>query len=69
MDQDEVTHYEPPHQGLCCLQIQLLLSLVLKELIKLMDGFHNEHFTDMSIKKDRAGMIKDLVKDLNCAPK
>ena len=31
----EVAHYEPPHQDLCCLQIQLFLSLVLKELITL----------------------------------
>ena len=30
---DEVAHYEPPHQDLRCLQIQLLSSLVLKELI------------------------------------
>ena len=32
MDLDEVAHQEPPHQDLCCLQIQLFLSLVLKEL-------------------------------------
>ena len=32
MDLDEVAHYEPPHQDLPCLQIQLFLSLVLKEL-------------------------------------
>ena len=32
IDLDEVAHYEPPHQDLRCLQIQLLLSLVLKEL-------------------------------------
>ena len=30
---DEVAHYEPPHQDLCCLQTELLSSLVLKELI------------------------------------
>ena len=30
---DEVAHFEPPHQDLPCLQIQLLSSLVLKELI------------------------------------
>ena len=30
---DEVAHNEPPHQELRCLQIQLLSSLVLKELI------------------------------------
>ena len=29
----EVAH-EPPHQGLYCLQIQLFLSLVLKEILK-----------------------------------
>ena len=33
VDLDEVAHYEPPLQDLCCLQIQLYLSLVLKELI------------------------------------
>ena len=27
-----MTHDEPPHQDLCCLQIQLFLSLVLREL-------------------------------------
>ena len=27
-----MAHNEPPHQDLCCLQIQLLLSLVVKEL-------------------------------------
>ena len=27
-----MAHYEPPHQDLCCLQIQLFLSLVVKEL-------------------------------------
>ena len=29
---DEVSHYEPPHQDLCCLQSQLFSSLVLREL-------------------------------------
>ena len=29
----EVAHYEPPHQDLCCLQIQLFSSLLLKELM------------------------------------
>ena len=33
VDLDEVAHYEPPHQDLHCLQIQLFSSLVLKELI------------------------------------
>ena len=28
----DVAHYEPPHQELQCLQIQLFSSLVLKEL-------------------------------------
>ena len=28
---DEVAHYEPPHQDLRCLQIQLFSSLVLKK--------------------------------------
>ena len=32
IDPDVVAHDEPPHQDLCCLQIQLLLSLVLKLL-------------------------------------
>ena len=32
MDLDEVAHYEPPHQDLRCLQIQLFSSLVGKEL-------------------------------------
>ena len=31
-DIDEVAHFEPPHEDLCCLQIQLLSSVVLKEL-------------------------------------
>ena len=31
MDLDEVAHYEPPHQDLCCLQFQLFSSMVLKE--------------------------------------
>ena len=30
MDLDEVAHHEPPHQDLCCLQIQLFSSLVVK---------------------------------------
>ena len=33
MDLDEVAHYEPPHQNLRCLQLQLFSSLVGKELI------------------------------------
>ena len=28
-----MAHYEPPRQDLCCLQIQLFSSLVIKELI------------------------------------
>ena len=32
MDLDAVAHYEPPFEDLCCLQIQLFSSLVLKEL-------------------------------------
>ena len=32
IDLDEVAHYEPPHQDLCCLQIQLFSFLVFKEL-------------------------------------
>ena len=32
VDLDEVAHYEPPHQDLGCLQIQLFSSLVLKVL-------------------------------------
>ena len=31
-----MAHYEPPHQDLCCLQIQLFASLVVKELIGIM---------------------------------
>ena len=30
-----MAHYEPPYQDLPCLQIQLFLSLVLKELTNL----------------------------------
>ena len=41
VDVDEVAHYEPPHQDLGCLQIQLFSSLVVKEL-------RNEfHFSDV----------------------
>ena len=36
MDLDEVAHDEPPHQDPRCLQIQLFLSLVLKELMPTM---------------------------------
>ena len=32
-DLDEVAHYEPHHQDLHCLRIQLFSSLVLKEFI------------------------------------
>ena len=32
MDLDEVAHYEPPHQDLRCMQLQLFSSLVDKEL-------------------------------------
>ena len=32
VDLDEMAHFEPPHQELRCLRIQLFLSLVLKEL-------------------------------------
>ena len=32
VDLDEAAHYEPPHQDLCCLQIQLFLSLALEVL-------------------------------------
>ena len=34
MDLDEVAHYEPPHQDLHRLQIQLFSSLVVKELTR-----------------------------------
>ena len=30
VDFDDVAHHEPPHQDLCCLQIQLYSSLALK---------------------------------------
>ena len=33
VDLDGVAHYEPPHQELSCLQIQLFSSLVVKELM------------------------------------
>ena len=33
VDLDEVAHYKPPHKDLRCLQIQLLSSLVVKELM------------------------------------
>ena len=39
VDLDEVAHYEPPHQDLHCLQIQLFLSLV------------NHSGTDTSVKE------------------
>ena len=32
VDLDEMAYYEPPHQDLHCLQIQLFSSLVVKEL-------------------------------------
>ena len=32
VDLDEVAHYEPPHQDLRCLQIQLFSPLAVKEL-------------------------------------
>ena len=32
VDLDEMAHFEPPHQHLHCLQIQLFSSLVPKEL-------------------------------------
>ena len=32
VDLDEVAHYEPPHQDLCRLQIQLFSSLVVKRV-------------------------------------
>ena len=35
VDLDDVAHHEPSHQDLPFLQIQLLSSLVLKELINL----------------------------------
>ena len=31
-DLDELAHFEPPHQDIRCLQIQLFASLELKEL-------------------------------------
>ena len=34
VDLDEVAQYETPHQDLRCLQIKLISSLVLKELIQ-----------------------------------
>ena len=32
VDLDDVAHHEPHHQNLCCLQIQLFSSLILREL-------------------------------------
>ena len=37
VDLDEVAHYEPSHQDLRCLQIQLLWSLVLKRVKQITD--------------------------------
>ena len=40
-----MAHYEPPHQDLCCLQIQLLSSMVIKELkIRYFFGYKTECF-------------------------
>ena len=33
VDLDEVAHVEPPHQDLCCLQVQLFSFLVLKKKV------------------------------------
>ena len=33
VDLDEVAHHEPPHPDLRCLQFQLFLSMVLKEVL------------------------------------
>ena len=44
VDLDEVAHYEPPHPDLSCLQIQLLLSLVLKELTLFIHIFMTREF-------------------------
>ena len=49
VDLDEVAHYEPPHQDLHCLQIQLFLSLVLRvqdQKLKIIVKFANSIDTD-----------------------
>ena len=52
VDLEEVAHYEPPHQDLRCLQIQLFSSLVLKEL-KLVENMHS------------SAIIEQFMNDLN----
>ena len=57
-----MAHYEPPHQDLRCLQIQLFSSLVLKELIVgeghiLYHSEHNEMFCILSVGKGMSGRI------------
>ena len=54
-----VAHYEPPHQDLHCLQIQLVSSLVLKELpyffgykMEFLSFQNNPKDLDPSYKKD-----------------
>ena len=47
MDLDEVAHFEPPHKDLCCLQILLFSSLVLKELCP----FHSPNMTEILLKR------------------
>ena len=52
---DEVAHYEPPHQDLRCLQIQLFSSLVLKEL----NLFYSKY--SETAAKDRCNGLKMVI--------
>ena len=54
LDLDEVAHYEPPHQDLRCLQIQLFSSLVLKEL-RLFDCLSNSFGVQIVFKENLQG--------------
>ena len=54
VDLDEVAHDEPPHQDLCCLQIQLFSLLILKELTAKTDNTE----VDLTSKDRRKKMRK-----------
>ena len=49
VDLDEVAHYEPLHQDLCCLQIHLFLSLVLKEVSEKKSDYIIKPFHDKEL--------------------
>ena len=55
-DLDEVAHYEPPHQNLCCLQTQLFSPLVLKEVILKLQPVY-----DMIIQSSQKHVLAFLV--------